>query len=96
MLLGGPQVVVSFAQANARLQELALIDPPTCSDKVDFTIVWDNGETYTGTYLLTSVDQLHVSLQEHMTDHMMAAKIFSSDIEVLEAIADLEYNFQIG
>jgi hypothetical protein len=64
----GVHTVYTYAQASAVLRGMAIMYPPSISDKVDFTILWQDGEQWGGTYLLRKIgeDPYAFSLADHV------------------------------
>jgi hypothetical protein len=66
---GKPVTVASFADADKTLNAWSdTVRPGGCSDKVDFSITWPNGETYEGTYSLKHHSSEAPSLARHLID----------------------------
>ena len=97
LLVNSMVVVKSFAEANEYLQNLAIIDTPKGYDKTDFTVVWNDGTTYTGTYMLSKQDLIGGSLIAHMLANLEHLRdIHRNNAELMEIAADLTYNYEIS
>jgi hypothetical protein len=68
---GIPHMVSSMADAQIVLMGMSREDEPRFNDKVDFTVTYDDGHEYTGTYNLAKFDA--GDLAEHMLANLRCA-----------------------
>ncbi|GEM_PF-1380004 len=66
-----PTETVSFEEANLILKKWALTAPKELGyDKVDFKVIFEDGEIYEGRYDLKYKDKTEASLENHMKDFL--------------------------
>lgn len=66
-LCGKPVAVHTVKQADAILRTWAATAPaPGAYDKVDFVLVFQDGQTYAGRYDLTRADRFNANLAAHV------------------------------
>lgn len=66
---GKQHIVGTWIEANKILKSMALTAPDMGYDKTDFSILFTNGDTYSGTYDLTHKDMIEGDLYKHVADH---------------------------
>jgi hypothetical protein len=66
---GIEHVVYGWKEANEILMKMAFTAPKKGYDKTDFSILFTNGDIYSGTYDLTFKDHIEGDLYRHVAEH---------------------------
>jgi hypothetical protein len=85
---GIPHMVSSMSDAQAVLMGMSRECAPVASDKVDFTVTYDDGHEYTGTYNLGKFD--YGDLAGHMRTNLNTRAQIGLDVATLNFMRSID------